>query len=410
MKVLTPQQLSTTFGSLPTLVPRVVVSGNMATPSSLVGILDANIESYRLFSINACPALPDRADVTHESPFIGPALRAIGRFSYLPMRLSMVPALFRSTRHPDVVLVSCSPPRGRKVSLGIEVNIVVAAIEAARERGALVVAQINSSIPYLAGDGEIDLDQIDLAVEIDEPLPSARPRPVSDADREIGRHVVSLVGDGATLQIGIGAVPDAVAAELVGRRGLKVRSEAVSDGIMQLDQAGALDQDVPIIASFLIGSSELYDWAASSGRVLMQRTETVNDPGQIAAVTAMTSINTAFEIDLYAQSVASYRLGTIYSGLGGQPDFTTGAMHSRGGQAIIALPSWHGPRDASRVIPVATTPVSSFQHSAIVTDQGIAPIFGHSQRAQARLLISQAADPRARDELWAQAGRLGLTD
>jgi len=142
----------------------------------------------------------------------------------------------------------------------------------------------------------------------------------------------------------------------------------------------------------------------------LRRTETTNDPSKIAANPAMLSINTALQIDLFAQANASYVHGHIYSGFGGQPDFVVGALHSIGGQAVIALPAWHEKTSASTVIPLLGVPAGSFQHSVVVTEQGCAHVFGRSQRGQARLLIEETADPRARDELWEAAARLGLTD
>lgn len=159
---------------------------------------------------------------------------------------------------------------------------------------------------------------------------------------------------------------------------------------------GALDVQAQIVCSFIWGSQELYSWADRNPRVRLLRTETTNDPSVIAANPAMLSINTALQIDLFAQANTSYVDGRIYSGFGGQPDFVVGALHSKGGQAVIALPAWHDKTGTSTVVPLLQVPAGSFQHSAIVTEQGCAHVFGRSQRGQARLLIEQAADPRAR--------------
>lgn len=408
MKIITPEELGTALGGIPHDDPRVVLSGNLATPGTLLSIFDASVESARLFVLNAHGALPNRRDLTYETPFLGPSLRGRSDVDYLPARLSMVPSLFASSHEPDVVLLNTSIPRAGHVSLGIEVNILPAAIDAVRARGGLVVAQLNEAMPYIPGDGEIPLDWIDLAIEVDEPPLSLGSRTIAPEVDTIASHVASLVPDGATLQIGIGAVPDVVLAMLAGRQQLRIWTETISDGVLALERAGALDDGHEVTAGFLLGSPELYEWAATSGRVRLRRTETTNDPSQIARQPAMTSINTALQVDLFAQSIASYCAGRIYSGFGGQSDFTVGAMHATGGQAIIALPSWHAKTEASTVIGVATSPITSFQHSAVVTEHGIAPVFGRSQRAQARSLISQAADPRAHSELWAAAERLGL--
>jgi acyl-CoA hydrolase len=177
---------------------------------------------------------------------------------------------------------------------------------------------------------------------------------------------------------------------------------------MDLERSGVLNAQRPIVATFLFGSPDLYEWADDNPRLIMRRTEIVNDPALIAEQPAMLSINTALEVDLYAQANASYVRGKIYSGFGGQPDFVSGALHSAGGHAVLALRSWHDKSDSSNIVPILPDPVCSFQHSVIVTEQGLAAIFGRSQHAQTRLLIEGAAHPRARASLWEAAGSLGL--
>jgi acyl-CoA hydrolase len=391
--------------------PRVVAAGNSATPWALLNLVDKTLPAYRLFQLCAQPGIPVREGVRHESPFVGPGTRGLTSLDYLPARLSLVPRILATTHVPDIVLLHTSAPHDGKVSLGIEVNILPAALEQARAHGGLVIAQINHHMPYTYGDAEIPLDAVDLAFEHDALLSCASHRtdPLSpEAARQIAGHVAPLVGNGATLQAGIGAVPDAVLADLTVRRGLRVWSEMISDGVAGLAAHGALDPATPVTASFLLGSQELYTWADRNPELRMLRTESVNDPARIAAQPSMTSINTALQVDLYAQANASYAHGHIYSGFGGQSDFTVGALHSPDGQAIIALPSWHAKTGTSTVIPQLTTPVTSFQHTAIVTDQGTAQILGCDQRGQAIHLIEHAAHPDARDELRDAAGRLGV--
>jgi acyl-CoA hydrolase len=224
----------------------------------------------------------------------------------------------------------------------------------------------------------------------------------------IGERVARLAGDGCTVQAGIGEIPDAALTHMRIRSGLGVWSEMVSDGVMGLERSGALDGDRPITATFLFGSPEFYDWARRHPRLMMLRTEAVNDPARIASQPSMLSINTALEIDLFAQSNASYVRGSIYSGLGGQPDFVSGALHSPGGHAVIALRSWHEKTDGSNVVPMLSVPVTSFQHSVLVTEHGHAWMFGRGQHDQATTIIDQIADPRARDELSEAARSLGL--
>jgi acyl-CoA hydrolase len=256
-------------------------------------------------------------------------------------------------------------------------------------------------MPYTFGDGEFPTDWFDLAIESDQPLGSPGPRVISEAEMRIGERAAGFAADGATVQFGIGQVPDVAAGELIGRRNLGIWTEVAGDGVLALEQAGSLDPGRPIQASFLFGSPELYEWAHLNPRLRMTRTEVLNDPARIASNPAMVSINTCMQVDLFAQANASFVRGEVYSGFGGQPDFVLGALHSPGGQAVVALRSWHGKSDSSAVLPILTNPATSFQHSAIVSEHGIAEIFGHSQRAQARLIIDEVADPRARDDLHA---------
>jgi len=217
-------------------------------------------------------------------------------------------------------------------------------------------------------------------------------------------RVASLIPDGATLQLGIGAVPDAVLGALRGRTGFAVWSEMFSDGVLGLARAGALDPDRPITASFAFGSAELYHWIDRNSRVHMLRTEKTNDPALIARQGIMISVNGALQVDLFAQANAARVRGMIYSGFGGQTDFIVGALHSPGGRAIIALPSWHPKADVSTVVPRLAGPVTSFQHSFIVSEQGTAAIWGNDANTQAGQIIDRVAHPSARDELR-EAGR-----
>jgi acyl-CoA hydrolase len=163
-----------------------------------------------------------------------------------------------------------------------------------------------------------------------------------------------------------------------------------------------------ITASFAFGSAELYDWIDRNPRVQMLRTEKTNDPSLIARAPRLVSVNTALQVDLFEQANASWVHGAIYSGLGGQPDFVVGALHSPGGRAIIALPSWHAKADVSTIVPRLTGPVTSFQHSFVVSEHGTATIWGHDSVAQAEQMIDNVAHPSARDELRAAGRDLGL--
>ena len=206
------------------------------------------------------------------------------------------------------------------------------------------------------------------------------------------------------LQTGIGAVPDATLSGLTGHRGLGIWTEMFSDGVLTLDAAGALDPQGTITASFVFGSPELYSWVHRNERVRLLRTEKTNDPALIRLNNQMVSVNAALQVDLFGQANAS-RIGRrIYSGFGGQTDFVVGAMHAPGGQAIVALRSWHPKADRSTIVPLVDEPVTSFQMTAVVTEQGVAEICpgttAHPGRAAHR---PGGAHPRVRDELREEA-------
>jgi acyl-CoA hydrolase len=407
VQIVSEARLGTVLGALPG-GPRAVAGGNFATPWRVLSVLDAAVAEYRLFMLNAQPGVPDRDGVILESPFVGPGMRGRAGLRYFPCRLSLVPVLLADALPPDVVLVQTSVPVNGTVSLGTEVNVLPAAIETVRARGGLVIAQLNTQMPYTYGDSVLPVGDVDYAIETEVPLPSPPERPARDNSASIGDRVAALVPDGATLQLGIGAVPDAVLSALCGRRGLAVWSEMFSDGVLALHKAGVLDPGQQITASFAFGSAELYDWMDRNPDIAMLRTETTNDPARIAQRPQMVSVNTALQVDLFSQANASRVHGLIYSGFGGQTDFVVGALHSPGGLAIIALPSWHPKANVSTVVPRLDGPVTSFQHSFIVSDQGQAAIWGHDASAQAEQIIAQVAHPSARPGLREAGRRLGF--
>lgn len=418
MKSLNASQIATLLQGRNLVNPRVVVSGNQAIPWQLLSILDETLPEYRINALNAPKGLPRRDGVTYETSFVGAGMRGSNRLVYTPARLSMVPLLFGTTRAPDVLLLHTSAPRNGKVSLGVEVNILPAAIEAAQKRGALILAQANSRMPYTFGDGEYDVDVFDGVLEVDEFLPALPPREApaagstdarGDSAAQIGALVAGRIRDGATMQLGIGEVPDAVLLGLTKLKNLGVWSEMFSDGVLALDAAGALDPSRKIISSFAFGSQALYDWIHENDRIVMLRTEKTNDPAQIAQQPGMTSVNTALQIDLFGQANASRIGARIFSGFGGQTDFIVGASHAPGGQAIMALRSWHPKAQVSTIVGMLGEPTTSFQPTAVVTEQGVAEIFGYDEKRQAAMLIEHAAHPNAREHLWYEARRLGLT-
>jgi hypothetical protein len=293
MRIGTPEQLRAEFAAFPGR-PRAVVSGNAATPWTLLRLFDEAVDSYVLHLLNPHPGVPDRPGVGLETAFVGPGARRSPQLSYVPTRLSMLPLLYSDALAPDVVLLRTSVPRDGAVSMGIEVNVLPAAVEAVRDRGGVVVCQLDPSMPYTFGDGELPTDHVDWAVEASDVLGSPRASAPDAAAEHIAEQVAGQIADGATIQIGIGEVPDAVVGGLMRRRELRVWSEMISDGVLALERAGRLDRDVPISASFLFGSPELYQWADQNPRLRLLRTETTNAPALIARNPAMVSINTAY--------------------------------------------------------------------------------------------------------------------
>ena len=408
MRIIDPARLSEHLAPLVERRARVVVSGNFATPHALLDEVDRCLPRYRLWALNAQPGMPDREGVVHETPFVGAGVRNSERLEYIPARLSLVPRMFARTCIPDVVLLHVAPPRGGCVSLGVEVNVLPAAVEQARAHGGLVIAQINPDMPWTNGDAELPLEMVDLAIEAQQPLASPAPRSPGEIEAVIGDRVAGLVADRSTLQLGIGGIPDATLAGLTSRRLLRLWTEMLSDGVLTLEQLGAFDPDVPLVSSFLFGSPELYAWAHDNPRLRMVRTEITNDPAKIAQQPLMTSVNSALQVDLYAQANASWVRGRIYSGFGGQSDFVVGALHSPGGQAVVALPSWHPRADRSTIVPVLDGPATSFQHSWVVTEQGAAAITPEPFATQVRNLVRHAAHPAAKPALEAAMAEMHL--
>ena len=407
MRVINYEQLKSILSSQ-TDNPRIVASGNFAPPTTLLKAADESLERFKLHMLNAHPGIPDRDGIEYESAFVGPAMRRHPRLHYIPSRLSMVPILFRDHYRPDLVFLHTSPKRYDTVSLGVEVNILPAAIEAARARNGIVIAQANKQMPYTYGDAQIYESEIDYLIEVDEPLLEKPVSVITDTQREIGYRIAALIENNSTLQLGIGGVPDAVLASLRDRKEMRIWTEMFSDGVLDLHKAGVLDDEMPLNASFLFGSRELYEWVNLNRRIRMRRTEVSNDPSLIARQAKMNSINSALQVDLFDQANATFVRDEIYSGFGGSTDFIVGALHSRGGQSFMALPSWHPKAKVSTIVPELNTPVTSFQHSYVATEQGIAPCFGHPIKEQAANIIKYAAHPGAKESLTKAAVDLKL--
>jgi hypothetical protein len=283
MRRVSESQLAEVLGQLPD-VTRVVASGNHVAPLHVLSIVDGALAAYRLYMLNAPRGIPDREGVTYETSFVGAGMREPSTADLLPESAVAGAGAVAGPARPR----RCGPPHHAAVvgyrQPRVEVNILPAAIEAVRGRGGLVVAQANAQMPTTFGDAVLSLDAIDYLVEVDEPLPVPATRERDPVAATVGERVAALVTEHATLQLGIGAIPDATLHALAGRRGLRVWSEMFSDGVLALEKAGCLDPDSPVTASFCFGSAELYDWVNHNGRIRMLRTEKTNDPALIAAI------------------------------------------------------------------------------------------------------------------------------
>ncbi len=340
--------------------------------------------------------------------FVGPNVRsavAEGQADYVPIFLSEVPNLFRSGAMPlDVALVQVSPPdRHGFCSLGVSVDASRAAVQAARR----VVAQINPNMPRTHGDGLLHVSNIDLAVEVDDPIPEVPPSPLTPEARAIGIHCAALIEDGATLQMGIGAIPDGVLAALGDHRDLGIHTEMLSDGVIDLIERGIVNgarkvsHPGKVVTSFVMGTRRLYDFVDDNPLVALLDAGYVNDTAVIRRNPRVTAINSAVEVDLTGQ-VCADSIGTRqYSGVGGQMDFMRGASLSEGGRPIIALPSVTSSGE-SRIVPFLKQGAGVVTTRAhvhyVVTEHGVARLYGKNLRQRARALIG-IAHPDHREAL-----------
>lgn len=340
--------------------------------------------------------------------FIGANVRepvAAGRADYIPVFLSEIPALFRGAVLPlDVAMVHVSPPDAHGFcSLGVSVDATLSAVQTART----VIAQVNRRMPRTHGDGNIHVSRFAAVVEVDDPLPEASCPENGDADAEIGRRVAELVEDGATLQMGIGGIPNAVLAALGGHRRLGIHTEMFSDGVIPLVEAGVITGEEKailrgqIVASFVSGSRALYDFVDDNPGVQLLDVGFVNDTGVIRRLPKMTAINSAVEIDLTGQ-VCADSVGTrMLSGVGGQMDFVRGASLSEGGKPIFALCS-RTKKGESRIVPVLKPGAGVVTTRAhvhyVVTEFGTANLYGKNLRQRATELI-RIAHPDHREAL-----------
>ncbi|MCA9538460.1 MAG: acetyl-CoA hydrolase/transferase family protein [Myxococcales bacterium] len=399
---------------------RIFIGSGAAEPLTLVEALVgadhlAGNEVVHLLTLGPAPYVAPElsARFRHTAFFIGANTRAAvndGRADFMPVFLSEIPRLVRDGRLPiDVALIQVSPPDHHGfMTLGVSVDIVRAAVDTAR----YVVAEVNPRMPRTWGDTALHVDQVDAFVDVDCPLLQVDPGPLDAVTRAIGENVARLVPDGATLQMGIGRIPDAVLTALSNHRDLGVHTEMFSDGLMRLVESGVVNGRrktfLPgrIVTSFVMGTKALYDWVHDHPAVEFRGSDFTNDPFNIARNDRMIAINSAIEVDLTGQ-VAADSIGTrFYSGIGGQVDFIRGASRSHGGLPIIALPSTAAGGQVSRIQPVleagSGVVTSRGDVHFVVTEYGAADLWGRSVRARAEMLIG-IAHPDFRGELRAKA-------
>lgn len=400
---------------------RIFIGSGAAEPSALVeGLVHhgehlADNEIVHLLTLGPAPYVQPGLErrFRHTAFFIGANVREAvheGRADFMPVFLSDIPRLIASRRvRIDVALVQVSPPDAHGyVSLGVSVDIVRAAVDSAD----VVIAEVNPQMPRTHGQSFLHVDQIKLLVPVDTPLLERLPEPLDDVDRQIGLHVASLVPDGATIQTGIGRIPDAALAALETRHDLGVHTEMFSDGVMRLVLKGVITgrrkSVLPgkIVTSFLMGSRALYAWAHENPAIEMRPSRYTNDPFTIASNEKMIAINSALAVDLTGQVAADTLMGRFFSGIGGQVDFIRGAARSEGGKPIIALRSTAKDGAISRIQAVleegAGIVTSRGDVHYVVTEYGVADLWGKNIRQRALSLI-EIAHPDHRASLLAAA-------
>lgn len=399
---------------------RVFIGSGAAEPQSLVEALSAldgvdDTEIVHIMTLGIAPYVEPKLDHRFRANafFIGENVReavAGGRADYTPIFLSEIPRLFQSGHIVvDVALIQVSEPDDHGFcSYSVSTDIVKSAAESAR----VVIAEVNSNAPRVMGDCFIHVRDLDALVPCDNPILEAPQGEPDELARRIARPIADLIEDGATLQLGIGTIPDAVLHFLGDRKDLGIHTEMFSDGVIPLIEKGVITNDRKtihrgkIVASFLLGSRKLYDFVDDNPMVEFHPTEYTNDPFVIAQNHKMVSINSALEVDLTGQ-VCADSLGTMfYSGIGGQVDFVRGASRCKGGKAIIALPSTAAGETFSRIVPTlkpgAGVVTSRGDVHYIVTEYGSAYLHGKTIRERAMALI-QIAHPKFRPWLLAEA-------
>jgi 4-hydroxybutyrate CoA-transferase len=402
---------------------RVYIHEGCATPEILVGALVERAPALRDVEIihmltfgSAKYTRPEfQGHFRHNGLFLGANVRegvAEGRADYTPVFLSEVEDLFASgALRLDVVFMQVSPPDEHGfVSLGVGVECMQTAARCARH----VIAEVNQQMPRTLGDAFLHISKLSAVVETSHPLLELAPKPFTELHRRIAENVASLVPDGATLQTGIGGIPDAVLACLRDRRDLGIHSEICTDGLIPLIEAGVINGERKtlhlgkVVSGFVLGTKRLFDFIHENPIFEFHPTAYVNDPFIIAQNDNMVAVNSALQVDLTGQVCADSLGMRPYSGFGGQVDFIRGAARSKGGKPIIALPSTTQDGEVSRIVPVLDPGAGVVTTRAdvhyVVTEHGIAYLHGKSLRERAEALIA-IADPKFRDGLYEFAVR-----
>lgn len=396
---------------------RVFLTGNCSTPLAFLNALvDRHqdlyeVEVVQLLDLAPEPYItPDIAEhIRVNNLFIGPGAREgvnKGLADFTPIFLSEIPNLFRSGRLIlDVAVIQVSPPdKHGFCSYGVEVGVTKTAAELA----GIVIAEVNPNMPRTLGDSFIHVDQINYFIEVDYELPEMTAAPVNDTQLQIAKHIAEYIPDGATMQSGIGGVPDAVLRQLAHLRDLGIHSELIADGVMEMIEAGVITNACKsihtgkVVTGFALGSRKLFRYIDDNPMFELHPTEYVNDPFVIAQNKKMVSINSAIEVDLTGQ-VCADSIGTrFYSGVGGQLDFVRGASRSEGGLSFIALPSTAKNGTISRIVPQAAAgagiTTSRNDVRMIVTEYGVADLWGMSIRERVYALMN-IAHPDFREDL-----------
>ena len=388
---------------------RVVFGHAVGEPGVIVDALIANKDSYRDVEIVHMVALgkgeytkPEMAaNFRHNALFVGAPTReavADGRADYTPCFFYEVPRLFKEGYLDiDVALIQVSPADEHGFcSLGVSVDYTKSAALCAK----LVIAQVNKNMPRTMGDSFLHVNDIDYFVEASSPLTELKPPRITEVERIIGENCASLIEDGSTLQLGIGAIPDAVLLFLKDKKDLGIHSEMISDGVVELVEAGVITNkrktinNGKMVVTFLMGTKKLYDFVDNNPMIVMYPVDYVNNPVVIAQNYKMVSINSCVQVDLMGQ-VSSETIGLKqFSGVGGQVDFVRGVSMAKDGKSIIAMPSTASGGKISRIVPLldtgaaVTTSRNDVQY--VVTEYGIAQLRGKSLKQRAKALINIA--------------------